>query len=157
MDDMGFQHIASSPHYHQSNGLAEECHQLVKNLLYKAKESGKDLYTALICYRNPHLCHDLTSPMELLWARQARSDLPMSHTARMQVKQAVTKQLVTRSSSESISPKSKDQAQAPSNLLATGTHVMCKTPPSKLWYLAVSTNILQDGQSYIINIRWSHI
>ena len=42
MEEYGVNHITSSPHYQQSNGLAENFVQIVKNLLYKAKEKGKD-------------------------------------------------------------------------------------------------------------------
>ena len=59
-------HIASSPHYPQSNSLAEKYVQIVKNLFYKAKEEGTDLYKSLMIYRNTPLSHKLQSPMQIL-------------------------------------------------------------------------------------------
>ena len=148
MDDMGIYHITSSPHYHQSNGLAEKYVSLVRGLLYKAKGSGKDPYFAWMLNRKTPLGHDLSSPIELICARQSRSDLPMSHASRVQVKQAATKQPVTRPQSEIIRSTSKNQAQATSNLLPIHTNYDVQDTPSKLWYLAVMKNILQDTWKY---------
>ena len=47
-------YITSSLHSPQSNGLAEKFVQIVKNLFYKAKEEGMDLYKSLMIYHNPH-------------------------------------------------------------------------------------------------------
>ena len=40
MQEYSINHITSSPHYPQSNGLAEKFVQIVKNLLYKEKRRG---------------------------------------------------------------------------------------------------------------------
>ena len=73
-------HITSSLHYPQSNGLAEKYVQIVKSLFYKAKEKGKDFYKCLMIYCNTplrvacsHICRsskarmlDLTSQCQML-------------------------------------------------------------------------------------------
>ena len=57
--DMSVNHITSSPHYPQSNGLAEKYVQIVKNLFVKAHEEGTDYQKALMIYRNTPLDDNL--------------------------------------------------------------------------------------------------
>ena len=58
MQEYSVNHITSSPHYTQSNGLAEKFVQIVKkNLFYKAREEGTDLHKSLMIY---HLNKQLT-------------------------------------------------------------------------------------------------
>ena len=66
------------------NRLVEKYMQIVKNLFYKAKEEGKDLYKCLMVYCNTPLSNSLSSPMQILTSRSARSSLSMSHAARKQ-------------------------------------------------------------------------
>ena len=66
MTDCSVNHITSSAHYPQSNGLAEKYVQVVKNLFYKAQEEGTDLYKSLMIYRNTPLSNKLQSPMQIL-------------------------------------------------------------------------------------------
>ena len=56
-----------------------------KNLFYKAKDEGKDLFKCLMVYCNSPLSNTLWSPMEILSSRSARSDVPISSTARKQL------------------------------------------------------------------------
>ena len=59
MRDYSVNQITSSPHYPQSNGLAEKYVQIVKNLFYKAKEEGTNLHKSLMIYRNTLLWQNL--------------------------------------------------------------------------------------------------
>ena len=85
MKSMSVNHITSSPHYPQSNGLAKKCSRIIKNLFHKAKEEGQSLYTALMVYRNTPLNRSLQSPMQILQGRQACTDLPLSHAAKVKI------------------------------------------------------------------------
>ena len=85
MQEYRVNHITSSPHYPQSNGLAEKFVQTVKSLFYKARKEGADLYKALMIYCNMPLASNLQSPMQILQKRAARSQLPMSNSARRQL------------------------------------------------------------------------
>ena len=70
-------HLTTSLHYPQSNGLAEKYIQIVKSLFYKAKEEGKDLFKWLKIYHNTPPGGSLQSLMQILKSRCTRSDLPM--------------------------------------------------------------------------------
>ena len=78
-------HITSSPHYPQSNGLDEKYVQIVKSIFYKAKEEGKDLLKCLMIYHNSPLSGSLQSLMQILLNRCVRSDIPMSNAARKEL------------------------------------------------------------------------
>ncbi|CAC5382924.1 unnamed protein product [Mytilus coruscus] len=71
----GFTHTVSSPHYHQSNGLAERFVQSVKKMLSKSKQDGKDPYIAMLKYRNM-LLENLDSQAQLLMSRRLRTTIP---------------------------------------------------------------------------------
>ena len=85
MQSMSINHITSSPHYPQSNGLVEKFVGIIKNLFHKAKEEGQSPYTALMVYRNTPLNGTLQSPMQILQGRQAHTDLPLSHAAKVKM------------------------------------------------------------------------
>ena len=88
MQAKGVNHITSSPHYPQSNGLAEKYVQLTKSLFKKAAEEGKDPLDALLIYRSTPLTRDLQSPIKTLENRIPRSDLPMSKSAQARYKRS---------------------------------------------------------------------
>ncbi|CAC5393077.1 unnamed protein product [Mytilus coruscus] len=68
-------HTVSSPHYQQSNGLAERFVQSVKKMLSKSKQDGKDPYIAMLKYRNTPL-ENIDSPAQLLMNRRLKTTIP---------------------------------------------------------------------------------
>ena len=109
-------HVTTSPHHHQSNGLAEVYVQIVKNLLSKAKETGEDYHEVISIYRNTPINGKLPSPFELLHNRKPNSDLP-----KWEKRGSVP--------AEDLCTTCKNAQAAEDNVLPIGTHVMFITPP----------------------------
>ena len=120
MKEYKVNHITSSCHYPQSNGLAEKYVQIIKNLFYKAKKEGQDLYKCLMTYRNTLLSSHLQSPIQILSSRATRSTLPLSN--------AVKRQMGIQS--EELRVKQKNQ-HLPTNDLCLNQTVMYQEPTSK--------------------------
>ncbi len=91
-----FKHVRSSPHYLQSNGLAERAVRSAKHLIEKCYRDHTDIRAALLHVRN--LPRDgLSSSAQRLFSRQTLTFLPVTkpmlqpviHT---DVKENITKQ-----------------------------------------------------------------
>ena len=71
-----FIHTTSSPHYPQSNGLAERTVKTVKKLI----ADSPDPHLALLSYRSTPLPWCELSPAELLMGRRLQTDVPQTKT-----------------------------------------------------------------------------
>lgn len=77
--DWDFDIINSSPHYHQSNGMAEKAVGIVKNMLRKCSYSKMDFNLFLLNYRNTPLSNYEASPAQLLQSRNLKTKLPIDN------------------------------------------------------------------------------
>ena len=77
--EYGFKHIFSSPHYPQSNGMAESAVKIVKTMLKKCQLSNEDPYAALLNYRSTPIKNGY-SPAELIMGRKLRTEVPILST-----------------------------------------------------------------------------
>ena len=111
--------------------------QTVKNLFYKAREEGANLYKALVIYCNMPLTSNLQSPMQILQNRSARLQLPMSNRARRQL----------GLEAEKIRTKTKNE-NFPLHDLHLYQDVMMQDPASKWWSPAVITRLCKEPRSY---------
>ena len=124
MKEYAVNHITSSPHYPQSNGLAEKFMQIVKNLFYKAKDEGTDIYKCLMIYHNTPLQSMSKSPMQMLQQRSARSQLPMLNAACRQL--GIATEQTTANKNQHL----------PLHNLHIGQEVMYQDSVTKRWFLA---------------------
>ena len=138
MKEYAVNHITSSPHYPQSNGLAENCLQIVKNLFYKGKDEGTDIYKHLMIYHNTPLESTTKSPMQMLQQRSARSQLPMSNAAHRQLGIAAEQ------------PTANKNQHLPSHNLHIGQEVMYQDSVTKRWFLATIKALCPEPRSYQI-------
>ena len=74
--EWNFKHVTSSLEYPRSNDFVERHIQIVKNLLTKAKQSGKDPYLTMLESRNCPV-ENSGSPPQLIYGRCLRSLLPI--------------------------------------------------------------------------------
>ena len=140
MTEYHVNHITSSPHYPQSNGLAKKYVQIVKNLFHKAKEEGQDLYKCLMTYRNTLLSSTLQPPMQILSNRATRSTLPLSNEAKLQM----------GLHSKHLRVNQKNQ-HLPTHDLCLDQAVMYQDATTRKWYPAKITKLCDELRSYIIS------
>ena len=138
MKEYAVNHITNSPHYPQSNGLVEKFVQIVKNLFYKAKDEGTDIYKCLMIYHNTPLASTSKSTMQMLQQRSARSQLPMLNAAHRQLG------IVTEQTSAS-----KNQ-HLPLHDLHTGQEVMCQDLVTMRWFPTTIKALCPEPRSYQI-------
>ena len=138
MKEYAVNHTTSSPHYLQSNGLAEKFVQIVKNLFYKAKDEGTNIYKCLMIYHNTLLKSMTKSPMQMLQQRSARSQLPMSNAACRQLG------IAAEQSTANINQ------HLPLHNLHIGQEVMYQDSVTKRWFPATIKALCPEPRSYQI-------
>ena len=138
MKEYAVNHITSSPHYPQSNGLAEKCVQIVKNLFYKAKDEGTDIYKCLMIYCNILIESTSKSPMQMLQQRSARSQLPMLNAANRQP--GIAAEQITANKNQHL----------PVHNLHIGQEVMYQDSVTIRWFPATIKAFCPEPRSYQI-------
>ena len=71
----------TSPHHHQSNGLAEVYVKIIRTILQKGKDANEDPHFAMMAYRTTPIGPNTPSPMELIHQCRPKGDLPIANAA----------------------------------------------------------------------------
>ncbi|XP_065178538.1 uncharacterized protein K02A2.6-like [Sycon ciliatum] len=133
----GIRHATSSPHYPQSNGLAENAVKAMKRLIQKTTSNG-DLYTdsfqrALLEWRNTPNATG-RSPAQALYGRPLPSFVFAHHASFAPEWQRQAEVIDAQSSKHATSTQKRyDQSARPLSRLAIGVPVDIQHPRTKLW------------------------
>lgn len=73
-----FEIINSSPRYPKSNGQAESAVKIAKSIIKKCYDLNKDIYTAIMEYRNTPIKDVECSPSQALMSRRVRTKIPIN-------------------------------------------------------------------------------
>ena len=143
-----FKHVTSSPHYPQSNGLAEKTVQTVKNMFNKCKKDGKDPYVALLEYRTTPLDIGYT-PSQLLMCRKLRSVLPTT-LEELVPKTPIYNEVQNKiDCKKSYKKKYYDKGSKPLKSLNSGDSVRIRGS-NGLWKPAIISSQHPASRSYIV-------
>ena len=154
--DWDFRHTTSSPHYPQSNGLAENAVKIVKNLIRKAQHSEQDVHRALQVYRSsPLACGK--SPAELLYNRRIRSNLPMVDSL-LENQRIDTRFVRGRKEEEKVKQKERfDKHARDLQELKPGQHVILLDMKSNKWSKRGIVKSIQPNRSYLVETETGEI
>ena len=75
-DGWDIEHVACSPHHSNANGMAESAVKTAKKIMRKCKESGQDVYLAILAHRNTPSQGIDASPAQRLLDRRTRTLVP---------------------------------------------------------------------------------
>ena len=90
------EHRTSSPHYPQSNGLAESMVKVSKNLIEKAVRQDLPWNRLLLDYRCTPISSEIPSPAEILFGRKLRSSISILPSQIMNDRISKQRELIAR-------------------------------------------------------------
>lgn len=146
-----FEHIVTSPYHSAANGMAERHVQTAKQLFRKVTEDNRDLFKALLQYRNMPVVDNI-SPAQILMSRHLRSMLPLGESS-------LKPRVVDVDRFNNLSLKSQDTQQKYFNKkgvqklkpLVVGDNVFVQLKPNTTWTPAVIVKRIRD-RSYSVKV-----
>ena len=138
--EWGVQHVTSSPHYPQSNGLAEEAVKNAKKMItatfdWNTKRCRPaEIAAGLLLFRNTPRSPTNLSPNEIVFGRTVRDNLPISRAHfRPQARYEVEKRLQEVRALRDKQNESGGKTTFELPLLSPGQRVRIQDPVSKRW------------------------
>ena len=148
----------SSPHYHQSNGKAEQAVGNIKRILKRCAVNGDDAYLALLAFRNTPSAATGSSPSQKIFGRRTRTTLPLqAQELNPEIPQETQDKLV-QSRNEAARLYDRGKRQLPQ--MTSGQEIVVQVPGTDRWIPGTVARPLanrkyevhtQDGGTYVRN------
>ncbi|XP_045104418.1 uncharacterized protein K02A2.6-like [Portunus trituberculatus] len=133
--EWNFEIVLSSPHYHQSNGKAENAVKTVKRILQKCHLGNQDPMLAILEWRNTPSEQTGVSPAQRLFARHCRTHLPVSQELLLPRADIEGRAYDKHQQARKIQAEYYNRTTKPLPPLPTGSQVALQVPGSTSWVL----------------------
>ena len=152
MQNWSIEHRTSSPHYPQSNGLAESMVKVSKNLIEKAVLQDLPWNRFLLDYRCTPISSEIPSPAEILFGRKLRSSISILPSQVMNDRICKQRELIAKKEGKFYTNAKDFQDRIKVMPFEAGQNVWLQNSDSRKCEEAVIREKCREPNSYMIEI-----
>ena len=152
MQNWSIEHRTSSPHYPQSNGLAESMVKVSKNLIEKAILQDLPWNRLLLDYRCTPISSEIPSPAEILFGRKLRSSISILPSQVMNDRISRQRELIAKKEGKFYQNKQDFQDRINTLPFEVGQNVWLQNSDSRKCEEAVICDACREPNSYMVEI-----
>ena len=152
MQNWLIEHRTSSPHYPQSNGLAESMVKVSKNLIDKAVRQDLPWNQLLLDYRCTPISSEIPSPAEILFGRKLRSSISILQSQVMNDRISKQRELIVKKEGKFYTNVKDFQDRIKALPFEAGQNVWLQNSDSRKYEEAVIREKCREPNSYMVQI-----
>ena len=146
------EHRTSSPHYPQSNGLAESMVKVSKNLIEKAIKQDLPWNRLLLDYRCTPISSEIPSPAEILFGRKFRSSISILPSQVLNDRISKQRELIAKKEGKFYASTQDFQDRIKALPFEAGQNVWLQNSDSRKFEEAVIREKCKEPNSYMVEI-----
>ena len=146
------EHRTSSPHYPQSNGLAESMVKVSKNLIEKAIKQDLPWNKLLLGYRCTPISSEIPSPAEILFGRKFRSSISILPSQVLNDRISKQRELIAKKEGKFYASTQDFQDRIKALPFEAGQNVWLQDSDSRKFEEAVIREKCREPNSYMVEI-----
>ena len=146
------EHRTSSPHYPQSNGLAESMVKVSKNLIEKSIKQDLPWNRLLLDYRCTPISSEIPSPAEILFGRKFRSSISILPSQVLNDRISKQRELIAKKEGKFYASTQDFQDRIKALPFEAGQNVWLQDSDSRKFEEAVIHEKCREPNSYMVEI-----